>query len=126
MSDEDLDDFTENARKEFAKSLGRICTAFRDQARRISQDSHAETTSDQHVAEAYRLVSARTVSSWGPDARQAGRGAPRGGFPPFITMIATGQYMAVGVWISVVCCVIGGILTAASPGALKSGAAWPC
>ena len=111
MSDEDLDDFTENARKEFAKSLGRIRTAFRDQARRISQDSHAETTSDQHVAEAYRLISARAVSPWVPTRDRLGGALLGAGFTQFITMIVTGQYAAVGVWISVVCCVIGGILT---------------
>lgn len=111
MPDEDLDDFTENARREFAKSLARIRTAFRDQARRISQDSHAETTSDQHVAEAYRLICARAVSPW-THARDRFGGALLGaGFTQFITMIVTGQYTEVSVWISVICCVLGGTLT---------------
>jgi hypothetical protein len=111
MSDEDLHDFTENARNEFAKSLGRIRTAFRDQARRISQDSHAETTSDQHVAEAYLLINARTVSRWVQTRDKLGGALLGAGVTQFITMIVTGPYTAVGVWISVVCCVIGGVFT---------------
>jgi len=70
--EEGLHDFSPKGREAFAQSAGRLRTMLRDGARQVTQQGQADTTSAEHVAEAYRLLIARSPSRLAEKIKQLG------------------------------------------------------
>ena len=109
MPDEDLHDFSPKGREAFVQSAGRLRTILRDGARRVTQQGQADTTSAEHVSEAYRLMIARSPSRLAQMLGAMGMLLLGVGLSQFAAMAAAGQYSPGGVWIAVVSCVVVGI-----------------
>lgn len=109
MTDEDLHDFSPKGREAFVQSAGRLRTMLRDSARQVTQQGQADTTSAEHVSEAYRLLIARSPSRHAQMLGAMGMLLLGVGLSQFAAMAAAGQYSPGGVWIAVVSGVVGEI-----------------
>ncbi len=110
MSDEDLHDFSAKGKEAFAQTMDRIRTKLRDTARNVCAQGGADTTSADHVAEAYRLLNARSPSRTRQLLGNLGNLFIGVGLSLLVSMIANDQHSPTGVWIGVGFCLVGGAL----------------